>query len=119
MRNKTISLLLQLLICVFFISCAPPGKELVSSGNFERYDGTYTVQEGKKFLEKAIKYHYREDDKIQAIKFALKAKIAFEKNSDLKMLAVALHELGMLYQEIGQFSLSINIMNKALYLIES
>lgn len=107
MRNKIFCMLLQLLVFFLVVSCAPPGKELVSSGNFERYDGAYTVQEGKKFLEKAINYHYRKDDKIQAIKFALKAKIAFEKNSELKMLSAALHELGMLYQEIGQFSKSI------------
>ena len=107
MRNKTITMLLQLLISFLIISCAQPGKEIISSGNFERYDRTYTVQEGKDFLNKAINYHYRKDDKLQAIRFALKAKIAFEKNSDLKMLAATLHELGMLYQEIGHFSLSI------------
>ena len=107
MRKKTISMLFQLLISFLVISCAPPGKEIISSGNFERYDRTYTVQEGKDFLNKAINYHYRKDDKLQAIRFALKAKIAFEKNSDLKMLAATLHELGMLYREIGQFSLSI------------
>lgn len=97
----------------FFVSILSIGlllnctaTEIVKQEELKDYSRKYTYEDGVKFLDTAFYYHYQMEDKVQALNYCLKARAIFEKYSPVK-LAVCLHELGMLYEDIGQYSKAI------------
>ena len=104
MNFREFNYILLFLALSVIMSCST--TKTIKEENLQDYKNKYTYEDGLKFLEQAIYYHYKMENKIKAINYCLKAKAVFVKYSDAK-LAVCLHELGMLYENIGQYSKAI------------
>ena len=93
------------LLTTLAVSCVTSEKASVK--NPAEFKRTHSVEDGDKYLSQAIYYHYELKDILKAINACIKARLIFEKYSPAK-LSVCLHELGMLYEEIGQYSKAIS-----------